>query len=67
VFQTGKKNASLKHEILKIAFGENAMGRKQNFAWFSQLAYLSGFFFTVLEHLGRPYTGRMKKVWRMSA
>lgn len=35
-----EKNASQKNGILKIAFGDNVMGRTQNFAWFSRFAYL---------------------------
>jgi len=37
-----EKNASQKYGILKIAFGDNAMGRTQNFVWFSILACLGG-------------------------
>jgi hypothetical protein len=35
-----EKNASQKHGIIKVAFGDNVMGRTQNFARFSRLAYL---------------------------
>jgi hypothetical protein len=30
-----RKTASEMHEMLKIAFGDNAMGRTQMFEWFS--------------------------------
>lgn len=37
-----EKNVSKKHEILKIALGDNVMGRTQNFGWFSRIACLGG-------------------------
>jgi hypothetical protein len=55
-----EKNASQEHEILKIVFGDNVMGRTQNLAWFSRLACLGGVVFIVFELSGRQYTGRIK-------
>jgi hypothetical protein len=36
-----EKTASKRHEMLKTAFGDNAMGRTQTFEWFSRFKHRS--------------------------
>lgn len=60
------KTAMEVHEMLKIAFGDNAMGRTQIFQWSYSFKHRE----TLLgdcEHLGRSSTGHRDKVLRNSA
>lgn len=59
-----EKYASQQQGILKLAFGDNIMGRTQNLRGFHDLHIWlgkgGGAVFTVFDLSGRPYTGRMK-------